>query len=313
MRAIQLDEFGGPDALRLRDLPDPAPGHGEVLVRVLAAGVNPVDTKIRTDGTRYGLWGPLTPGSDAAGTVAAVGDGVRGLHVGDEVFYTAPLTERGTYAELHVAPAELVLPKPDRLSFEEAAAVPLAACTAWQALVERAALRPAETVLIHGGGGVGHFAVQIAKAAGATVVVSANAAMERVLTGLGADRVVDYKTGDAVAAVQEVTGGRGADVVFDTVGGRTLEESAAAVAPRARLVSIVGTMEAAFGALYQKNPTLHLVMMQRSRPMMEALVRLVEAGRLRPLVADVLPLGEAAEAHRRVEAGGVHGKLVLVP
>jgi NADPH2:quinone reductase len=313
MRAIVLDRFGGPDVLQLRDLADPAPGPGEVLVRVRAAAVNPVDTKVRRYGERYGLAPPITPGYDAAGTVEAVGAGVTGFGAGDAVFYTPPLTARGTYAELHVAPADGVVRKPDALSFEEAAAIPLVACTAWQALVERAGLRPTETVLIHGGGGVGHVAVQIAKAAGALVVVSASAAMRDELETLGADRVVDYRTEDPAAAVHEATGGRGADVVLDTVGRDTLERSIPAIAPRARLVTIVGDAAGAFGNAYQQNATLHLVMMHRRRATMEAVARLVERGRLRALVADVLPLERAAEAHRRIEAGGVNGKLVLTP
>lgn len=313
MKAIVLDRFGEPDALQLRDVERPQPGPGEVLVRVRAAAVNPVDTKIRQQGAGYGLQPPLVLGYDAAGVVEAVGEGVDDLVPGDAVFYTPSLNARGTYAEYHVAEAELVVVKPDALTFEEAAAIPLAACTAWQALVDRARLEVGETVLIHGGGGVGHFAVQIAHAAGAQVVVVGSAEMEGALLDLGANRFVDYEGGDFAAEVDELTGGLGADVVFDTVGGDTLVRSVPALAEFGRMVTIVGDAAGAFGKAYGKNAAVHFMMMQRDGGMLDRIASLVERGLLRPLVADVLPLEQAAEAHRRIEAGGVHGKLVLTP
>jgi NADPH:quinone reductase len=313
VKAIVLDQFGGPDVLRLRDVEQPAPGPGEVLVRVHAAAVNPVDTKIRRYGERYGLEPPIIPGYDVSGVVEAVGGGVDDLVEGDAVFYTPPLSARGAYAAYHVAPAALVVVKPEGLAHEEAAAIPLAACTAWQALVDRAGLKAGETALIHGGGGVGHFAVQIAAAAGAEVVVVGNPAMEDDLLDLGADAFVDYEAGRFVDVVRDLTWDLGADVVLDTVGGDTLERSIPALAEHGRMVTIVGDAAGAFGKAYGKNATLHLVMMERDGGMLDRIARLVERGLLRPLIADVLPLEDAAEAHRRIEAGGVHGKLVLTP
>ncbi|PAP76136.1 quinone oxidoreductase family protein [Rubrivirga marina] len=310
MKAIQFDQFGGPDVLQLREVDDPEARPGQVLVRVHAASVNPVDTKIR-QGNDYGIEPPIILGYDAAGVVEAVGDGVDDLRVGDEVFYTPDLTANGTYAEYHAADAGHVVVKPDTLSMEEAAAVPLAACTAWQALVTRCRLEVGELVLIHGGGGVGHVAVQIAHAAGAEVVVVGNAEMEDTLLDLGADRFVDYESGDFVAEVDDLSCGLGANVVFDTVGGDTLVQSVPALAEFGRMATIVGDAGGGLGQAYRKNGTVHLVMMQRDGGMLDQIATLVDRGLLRPLVADVLPLEDAAEAHRRIEAGGVHGKLVL--
>jgi NADPH2:quinone reductase len=311
MKAIVLDQFGGPDQLQLKDLDKPAPGPGEVLVRVHATSINPVDTKIREDGTVFGLETPLVLGYDVSGVVAEVGEGVEDFEAGDEVFYTAEITPDGTYAEYHVADADIVVEKPESLSHVEAAAIPLAACTAWQALIGQAQLEPAETVLIHGGGGVGHFAVQIAKAAGAQVVVVGNGDMKKALLDLGADRFVDYETGDFEEAVDDVSGGLGADVVFDTVGDDTLEQSLSAVADGARLVTIVESAAVPIGQALNQNVTVHALMMQRDGGMMDRIATLVETGQLRPLVAETFPLEEAAEAHRTLEKGGVQGKIVL--
>lgn len=314
MRAVVLDRFGSPDHLTLRDDVDtPEAGPGQVLVRVHAASVNPVDTKVRQHGERYGLAPPLILGYDVSGVVEAVGAGVEDLEEGDAVFYTPALNANGAYAEYHVADAELVVVKPHGLSHEEAAAIPLAACTAWQALIDRAGLELGETVLIHGGGGVGHFAVQIARATGARVVVVGNPEMEDALLDLGADAFVDYHEADGTAAVMDLSCGLGADVVLDTVGGDTLARSVDALAEYGRMVTIVGDATGAFGTAYRKNAALYPMMMERDGGMLDRIAALVESGDLEPLVADVLPLADAAEAHRRIEAGGVHGKLVLTP
>lgn len=308
MKAIVFDQFGGPDVLQAREVDAPEAGRGQVLVRVHATSVNPVDTKIRQRGGSYGIEPPVVLGY---GVVEAVGDGVDDLAVGDEVFYTPELDAHGAYAEYHVADAGIVVVKPPSLSMDEAAAVPLAACTAWQALVGRCRLEVGELCLIHGGGGVGHFAVQIAHAAGAEVVVVGNGAMEETLLDLGADRFVDYESGDFEAEVLDLSAGVGAHVVLDTVGGDTLANSVGALAEFGRMATIVGDAGGGLGAGYRKNATVHTVMMQRDGGMLDLLASLVDRGLLRPLVADVLPLERAAEAHRRIEAGGVHGKLVL--
>ncbi len=311
MKAIVFDSFGAPDVLQLRDVEQPAPGYGEVLVRVHATSVNPVDTKIREQGGNYSLEPPIILGYDVSGVIEAVGDGVDDLSEGDEVFYTPDLNAHGAYAEYHVARAEDVAFKPESLSHEEAAAIPLAACTAWQALIDRAGLQATETVLIHGGGGVGHFAVQIAYAAGAHVIVVGSAEMEDELLDLGADEFVDYEGGDFESVVDEISGGLGADVVFDTVGGDTLVKSIPALAEYGRMVTIVGGASGAFGKAYQKNAAIYPMMMERGASMLDRLALLVDNDQLRPLIDRTMKLEDAAEAHRLIEQGGLKGKIVL--
>lgn len=314
MRAIVFNQFGDPDVLDLRIVEDPEPGLGELLVRVHATSVNPVDTKVRRYGDQYGVEPPIIVGYDVAGTVEAVGDGVDAFSEGDAVFYTPELSAHGSYAELHVTAADIVARKPETLSYEEAAAVPLAACTAYQALLDRCVLQAGQTVLIQGGGGVGHFAVQIAKAAGAFVIVSGNPAMRGALAGdCGADVFVDYTSEDAAEITQDVTDGDGADVIFDTVGGETLAESIPALAEYGRMVTIVGDASGNLGAAYRKNGEAHFLMMERTPARMDAVARLVKRGCIHPIIDSARSLEDAAAAHRDIEAGGVQGKIVLTP
>ena len=314
MRAVVFDSFGSPDVLTLRDDVDtPEPGPGEVLVRVRATSVNPVDTKIRQQGDQYGIEPPIILGYDVSGVVEGVGAGVEDLVEGDEVFYTPELNARGAYAEYHVADAGIVVVKPPSLSHEDAAAIPLAACTAWQALMDRARLELGEHVLIHGGGGVGHFAVQIAHAAGARVVVVGSPEMEDALLDGGADLFVNYHEADGTDAVLDLSCDLGADVIFDTVGGETLAKSIPALAPYGRMVSIVGDATGDFGQAYRKNAAIFPLMMERDAGMLERIASLVETGDLEPAIDSVRPLEEAAEAHRHIQNGGVEGKIVLVP
>lgn len=311
MLAYRIHAFGGPEKLRAEDVAPPSPGPGEILVRVRATSVNPVDTKVRSHGERYGLAPPITLGYDVSGTVEAVGEGVEDFAPGDEVFYSPDLNAHGAYAELHVASASIVAPKPAGLSHEEAASLPLAGTTAWQALLERGGLRVGETLLLFGSGGVGTLAVQLAAAAGARALVVGSPGMREAVLGLGADAFIGYDEEGAVEAVLEATGGRGADVILDTVGEETLARSIGALAERGRMVSIVGSVRGEIGPAYRPNATLHLVFMRRCRRSLEALRTLVERGRLRPVIDSVRPLSEVAEAHRRIEAGGVRGKIVL--
>ena len=314
MRAVVLDQFGSSDVLTLRDDVDtPEPGPGEVLVRVHATSVNPVDTKVRQHGEQYGVEPPAILGYDVSGVVEGVGDGVEDLVTGDEVFYTPEVNASGAYAEYHVADAGIVVVKPADLSHEEAAAIPLAACTAWQALIDRAALQVGEYVLIHGGGGVGHFAVQIAHAAGARVVVVGSPEMEDVLLDGGADIFVDYHEADGTGAMLDLSCDLGADVIFDTVGGDTLAKSIPALAMNGRMVTIVGDASGAFGKAYAKNAAIFPMMMQRDGGMLDRIAALVETGDLEPSIDSVLPLADAAEAHRRIEKGGIEGKIILTP
>ncbi|PSQ80704.1 MAG: NADPH:quinone oxidoreductase [Bacteroidetes bacterium QS_8_68_15] len=310
MKAYQIDDFGEPEVFRQNEVERPAAGPGEVLVRVMATSVNPVDCKLRGGDERFDLEPPATLGYDVSGIVEAVGAGVDAFAAGDEVFYTPTLDAQGAYAEYHAEHASTVAHKPAGLSHEAAAALPLAGCTAWQALFDRAILQAGQTVLIHGTGGVGILAVQLARAAGAEVVAVGSPTLAEQTAEAGAGRVVDYQSEDFAAVMQSA--GVQAEVVFDTVGGDTLSNSAAVCAPFADLVTVVSTAtEVPAGALMGLNASAHFLMMQRRGATMRSLARFAERGLLRPVVADVLPLSEVAEAHRRLEAGGVPGKLVL--
>jgi NADPH:quinone reductase len=313
MRAMVLPKFGGPDVLELRDVPRPTPGPGELLVRVIASGTNPVDAKIRHSGTWAQIELPAVIGYDASGVVEAVGPGVTRFREGDEVFYTPEIfgNPHGTYAEYATVPAAIAARKPPRLTHAEAAAIPLAGGTAYEALVRRLAVQVGETVLIHGGaGGVGSFAVQIAKAAGARVIATAGPDNQETLRALGADVCVDYRGESVVKAALRETGGQGVDAVLTTVGGATVPGSTEATRPFGRIATILGC-DGDLTPLYLKNQTLHGVFLTREGRRLEELARLVEQGKLRPLVDAVLPLEAAAEAHRRLESGHGRGKLVL--
>jgi NADPH:quinone reductase-like Zn-dependent oxidoreductase len=311
MKAMVITDFGGPEVFAARDMPTPAPGPNEVLVKVYATSVNPIDFKIRRSGSGSGRVPPIILGYDVSGVVVDVGEAVQRFVVGDEVYYTPETTVgQGSYAEYHVADKGIVAHKPPSLSHHQAASIPLAGCTAWDALIERAKLRVAEVVLIHGIGGVGSLAIQIAKACGAFVFASGSDYMLDLAEELGADRVFDHKTQDFGQIILEETQGAGVDVVMDTVGGQILAESVEVVKPFGRMVGIVRTA-ASLRAAFAKNITAHLVYMQRARYKLDALRALIEWGRLRPVVDSVLPLDDVAMAHQRLEAGGVKGKIVL--
>ena len=309
MKAYQIDDFGGPEVFRQSEVERPTAGPGEVLVRVVATSVNPVDCKLRGGSDRFDLTPPAVLGYDVSGIVEAVGAGVERFEAGDAVFYTPTLDAQGAYAEYHAEHASIVAHKPASLSHEEAAALPLAGSTAWQALFDRALLQAGQTALVYGTGGVGMLAVQLAHAAGAEVIAVSSPALTEQTAEAGASRVIDYKSEDVAEVVQSA--GVQAEVVFDTVGGDVLERSAAVAAPFADLVTIVSTAAPPAGPLMRINASAHFLMMQRRGATMRSLARMAERGLLRPVVADVLPLAEVAEAHRRLEAGGVPGKLVL--
>ncbi len=312
MKAMIIKAFGGPEVLEPAEWPRPEPGPGQLLVRVLASSVNPVDFKIRRAGGWAGVAPPAVIGYDVAGVVEAVGPGVAGFARGAKVFYTPHIFGRpGTYAELHVVDADIVVPKPENLTFLEAASLPLAGGTAWDAVVRLAAVRPGETVLIHAGaGGVGSLAVQLARAAGARVIATCSAANAALVRSLGADVVVDYRAQDPAQAALAATGGRGVEVAFDTVGGDTLARTIAAMRPYGRMVTCVSST-ADLSAALGRNLTVHFEFLERASHKMEALRVLAERGQLRPVIDSVVPLERVAEAHRRIEAGGMRGKIVL--
>ncbi|GGZ59025.1 NADPH:quinone reductase [Streptomyces subrutilus] len=304
MRAIVVNEWGGPENLVEREIDRPEPGLGEVLVRVHAAGVNPVDWKTRASGGLI-AWGEVpVVGWDVSGTVEAVAPGVTAFRPGDEV-YGMPLFPRqaGGYAEYVVAPARQLAAKPASLSHVEAAALPLAALTAWQALVDTADVRPGERVLVHAAaGGVGHLAVQIAKARGAYVIGTASAGKHELLRSLGADEVIDYRSEDFAEKVADV------DVVLDSLGGETAERSLKVLRPGGHLITLPGPDSVPAGA-----DGVHAVwlLVEPDLAGLREITSLVDRGLLRPLVDTVLPLSEAARAHELGEQGRTTGKIVL--
>ncbi len=318
MRAVRYHEHGGPETLRVDEIDRPEPGEGEVLVRVRAAGVNPVDTYFR-EGSYEPPGLPMIPGSDLAGEVAAVGDGVTGFAEGDRVFGTGLGNDRqGTYAEYAAAPSDLLARLPDGIDFREGAAVALVGVTAWRALVHHAGLDPAETCLVHGGsGGVGHVAVQLAAAAGATVVTTASPEYHDRLADLGADAVLDYARDDLADAVGEAGE---PDAVLDHRLDDYLQFDADVAAQDARIVGIGNTQpEAGFSnvpAARAKELRIHLMSMYNTPDfgaVLDRLATLMEAGEIVPDVARTYGLDEAADAQRDVMNESVFGKLVVEP
>jgi NADPH:quinone reductase-like Zn-dependent oxidoreductase len=309
MRALMTPRYGAAHVLTLADLPRPEPAPTEVLVRVHAAGVNPVDWKTRAGAGMASLLGepPHVLGWDVSGVVEAVGYGVTRFAVGDEVFGMPRFPGlAAAYAELITAPSRHLVAKPARLSHVEAAALPLAGLTAWQALVDTAQVAAGQRILVHAGaGGVGHLAVQIAKARGAYVVATARAAKHDFLRGLGADEVVDYTAVDVGETV------RGMDVVLDLLGGGTTRESIATAAPGGLVVATLGSDAEAQAAAEAAGVRLVDFLVEPDAQGLEALAALVEAGQLRPSIDTVLPLEHAAKAHEIGETGRTQGKIVL--
>ncbi|MQY03365.1 2-haloacrylate reductase [Actinomadura sp. RB68] len=305
MRAIGQDVLGGPEVLKEIEIDKPEPGPAEVLVRVHAAGVNPTDWKHRTHG---GLLGapPFVLGWDVSGVVEATGLGAALHKPGDEVFGMLPYPYGvGAHAEYVTAPSRTFVRKPANIDHVQAAALPLAALTAWQALIDVGGLRAGQRVLIHAAaGGVGHLAVQIAKAHGAYVIGTARAAKHDFVRGLGADEVIDYTAVDFAEAVQ------GVDVVLDGIGGDYGPRSLRTLRPGGTLVSIalsnLADMDAAAAGVRGE-----VVLVEPDHAIMKEIAALAEAGRLRAELDTVLPLADAAKAHERGETGRVQGKIVL--
>lgn len=313
MRAMFIPKFGGPEVFEMREVERPAPGPGEVLVRVIASGTNPVDAKLRANGSWASITPPVILGSDVSGVVEEIGPGAAGFEVGDEVYYTPEIfgNQYGSYAEYNAVPASIVAKKPASLSHAEAAAVPLAGGTAWEAIVRRLQVRVGETVLIHGGaGGVGSFAVQIAKAAGARVLATAGPSNQETLKELGADVAIDYQREDFAGTALRETDGAGVDAVFDTVGGELVVKSLTATRPFGRLASILG-VKGDLTPAYIRNQTLYGVFLTRERSRLEEMTHLLQRGQMRPLVEEVLPLEEVGKAHERLDSGHGRGKVVL--
>jgi NADPH2:quinone reductase len=314
MKAIAINEFGGRDKLQLIDLPVPEVVEGEILVQVKAAGVNPVDWKIR-EGYLKDLFShqfPVILGWDAAGLVEGVGNGVKRFKSGDEIFAYCrkPIVHGGAYGEYILLKEEHAALKPKNISFEEAASIPLAALTAYQSLFDAANLQPGETILIHAAaGGVGGFGVQLARGHGAVVWATASSRNKAYVQDLGASQVVDYTQenfGKAILSQYPA----GVDVVLDCVGGEVLEKSAEIVKEGGHLISIVDDPT----GLVRDDIHKEFVFVAPNSTQLTELARMVEQGRLKTYLSQVFPFGleEARKAHELSESGHTRGKMVLV-
>lgn len=307
MRAATQHSLGGPEVLEVVDLPRPQPQTNEVLVRVRAAGLNPTDWKHRAAGRFLGQ-PPFVLGWDVSGVVEAVGVGVARFAVGDEVFGMLSYPYgHGSHAEYVAAPARVFAKKPAGLDHVEAAALPLVSLTAWQMLIEYAQLTPGQRVLVHAAaGGVGHVAVQIAKAHGAHVIGTASGKKHDLLRRLGADETIDYRTEDFTETATDI------DVVLDTLGGDTAMRSLRTLAPGGIAVSTVPVGPDDFTTEATRLGVRALRMLvDSSHADLTAIAGLVDAGQLRPEIAATFPLEDIAAAHRLGETGRTTGKIVV--
>ena len=313
MKAIAIQAFGGRDKLQLMDLPLPAVGPHEVRIKVKAAGVNPVDWKIREGFLRdlipYEF--PIILGWDVAGVIDQIGNEAPSHQIGDEVYAYCrmPVIQHGSYAEYIVLPANLVAPKPTSLSFEQAASIPLAALTAYQSLFDAGGLERGQTVLIHAAaGGVGGFAVQLAKHRGATVIGTSSPSKHDYLRGLGADRVIDYRTQDFRQVIREWYP-LGIDLVVDYVGGEVLEKSMQILTPTGCLVTIVEPGRAE--TMKEQGHNVRFVFVAPNIEQLKELSDMADQCQLHTHVAGTFRLEDAVQAHEILEGQHVKGKLVL--
>ena len=306
MKAIVIHEYGGPEVLKYEDVPRPDPKDDQILVRVIAAGVNPVDGMIRS-----GMFAkyekavfPMIPGADIAGVVEKVGSKVTKFKPGDPVFAYVTLKNSGGYAEYALMTEHEAAPKPNSLTYVEAAAVPVVALTAWQALIDTAKLSHGQTVLIHGGsGGVGTFAIQIAKARGAKVIATASTANQDLLKGLGADVVIDYTK----QKFEDVT--KDVDVVLDSVGKDTLARSYGVVRKGGFIVTLVARIDQA--ELNKHGIHGASLSVEPNSDELAEIGKLIDEKKIKVVVSQTFPLAEAKRAQEQVATGHTRGKIVL--
>ncbi|MCM3696910.1 NADP-dependent oxidoreductase [Microbacterium oleivorans] len=309
MKTMRFFETGDPSVLTLDDVEAPAPAAGQVLLRVAGAGVNPADNGIRFGRLPIPITLPHTPGYDVSGTVVSLGDGVTGLAVGDAVVGFLPMTEDGAAAEYVVAPAEALVPAPASVALTDAAGLPSVALTAWQALFEYADLKAGQRIVITGAGGVvGLHAVRLAKRAGAEVIATASPRTRSAVTDAGADRVIDHTAASAASVIDEPV-----DVVLNLapIGAEEFVALAARVRDGGVVVSTTAWM--ATPSDEARGVRGLTVFVRSDRDQLAELVRLVDAGELRVEIAERVPLAELPEVHARLEAGQVHGKIVVTP
>ncbi|HTL46610.1 MAG TPA: NADPH:quinone reductase [Verrucomicrobiae bacterium] len=320
MKAIRVHEFGVPENMKLEEAPDLKPGAGQVLVKVQAAGVNPVDTYIRAGTYPVKPALPFTPGFDAAGVVEAVGEGVRKFKKGDRVYTTATVT--GAYASLAVCPESGVHPLPETLSFPQGAAIGIPYATAWHALFHKAQATAGETVLVHGAsGGVGVAAVQIARAAGMTVIGTAGTPEGRKLVlGEGAHHALDHRNPAYLDEIKKITDGHGVSVILEMLANVNLPKDLGLLGFRGRVVVIGcrGDVEINPRLLMARDSSVTGMLIFNATPEEKKKIHAdlfegFKSGRLRPVVGRELPLKDAARAHHDVMESPAHGKIVLIP
>jgi NADPH:quinone reductase-like Zn-dependent oxidoreductase len=306
MKAVRIHQYGGPEVLQLEEAPKPNFSENEVLIKVKAAGVNPVDFKIR-EGYLAGMLNhtlPLTLGWDVAGIIEAIGSKVKDWKIGDEIYSRPDITKNGAYAEYIAISANEIARKPKSLSFTEAAGVPLVALTAWQAIIEGAGLKAGQKVLIHAGsGGVGSFAIQFAKHIGATVLATSSTTNLALLKSLGADIAIDYTKDHFEELADKV------DVVFDTIGGDVQKRSWQCLKPGGTLVSIASTPDAELAKKFQANGKF--VFVQPDGQRLAEFSSLFDQGKLRVLIDTVFDLSEVQKAHELSQTGRARGKIIL--
>jgi len=304
MKAIVIHEYGGPEALKYEDIPRPEPTDDQLLIRVVAAGVNPVDGMIRSGMFKGNRAFPIILGGDVAGVVEKVGSKITKFKAGDPVFAYVSLNNSGGYAQYALVTEREAAPKPKSVTYVEAAAVPVVALTAWQALVDTAKLSTGQTVLIHGGsGGVGSFAIQIAKARGAKVIATASTANQEFLKQLGADVAIDYTKQKFEDVAKDV------DVVLDSVGRDTLARSYGVVKKGGIIVSLVARPKE---SELEKNGIRGAAL--NAEPNSEELSeigKLIDDKKIKVIVSQTFPLSEAMKAQEQVATGHTRGKIVL--
>ncbi|HEX4121172.1 MAG TPA: NADPH:quinone reductase [Verrucomicrobiae bacterium] len=318
MKAIRIHQFGGPEVMQLKNVPDPDPGPGQVLIHTRAIGVNPVETYFRA-GMNPNLPLPYTPGSDAAGEVASIGLGVR-TKAGTRVYTSGSVT--GAYASMMICDAADVHPLPDNISFAEGAAVNTPCATAYRALFHRARALPGETVLIHGAsGGVGTAAIQLARAAGLTIIGTAGSEKgEQLARELGAHHVLNHRSPGYLDDVMKITEGRGANIILEMLANVNLGKDLSILARNGRVIVIGsrGKVEIDPRELMMRDADIRAMMVFNTSPENKASIHAalgaaLETETLKPVIGRELPLADAAQAHKLIMEPGAHGKIILIP
>ncbi|RBL89417.1 zinc-binding dehydrogenase [Chitinophaga flava] len=318
MKAIVIENYGGPEVLRLKEVPTPSiTDHSQVLVKVRATSVNPLDYQIRR-GDYTSLFDlPIITGHDISGDVIAVGEAVKQWRPGDKVYYSPRFGGTGSYAAYHLAEESSLSRMPDNLSYEEAAAMPLIGGTVWEMLAVRAKLKKGDTILILGGaGGVGTLAIQVAKALGAFVYTTGQSILHEKLQLLGADVVIDHHKKNYVEEIQAYTKGKGVDVIIDTIGGSTLSDSPLALANYGSIVTLVDIAQPQnLIHTWEKNATYHFVFTRQSRDELHHITGLIETKHVKPIIDSIYPIEDVRKAHQRMEDTKrdrpLFGKIVL--